>query len=506
MEGERKTVTALFADIKGSMELMEDIDPEEARAIVDPAIKLMIDAAHRYDGYIVQSTGDGVFAIFGAQVAHEDHPQRALCAALRIQDEMQRYAARLREQGHLPLEARVGVNTGEVVVRSIRTDEKHVEYTPIGHSISLASRMQALAPSGSIATTEQLRKLCEGYFLFKPLGPTRVKGVTEQVQVYEVTGVGPLRTPLQRAARRGLTKFVGRSPEMEAMAHAAELAKTGRGQSVAAVAEAGIGKSRLFHEFRARHQSGWSVVEATSFSHGKASIYLPVIGMLNTYFGIDSSDDTRKRREKVNGKILTLDRALEDTLPYLYSLLELSEGDDPLAQMDGQTRRRRTLDAIRRIVIRESINQPLMVIFEDLHLIDAETQALLNLLTESIGTSKVLMLLNYRPEYRHEWGTQSSYTQLRLQPLVGESAAEMLTALLGDSVEMQPLRRLVMESTGGNPNFIEETILELFRGRRAGSERAGEGDAAGQSVAYPDDGPGDTGVANRSAGGRLNGS
>src|SRR5271163_2839504 len=238
MEGERKTVTALFADIKGSMELMEDLDPEEARSIVDPALKLMIDAAHRYDGYVVQSTGDGIFAIFGAPVAHEDHSQRSLYTALRIQDEMQRYSTRLREAGHLPIEARVGVNTGEVVVRSIKTDDAHTEYTPIGHSISLASRMQALAPIGSIATTERVRKLCEGYFLFKSLGPTRVKGVTEQVNVHEVTGLGPLRTPLQRAARRGLTKFVGRQPEMDAMRNAAELAKGGHGQIVAAVAEA----------------------------------------------------------------------------------------------------------------------------------------------------------------------------------------------------------------------------------------------------------------------------
>jgi len=462
MEGERKTVTALFADIKGSMELMEDLDPEEARSIVDPALKLMIDAAHRYDGYVVQSTGDGIFAIFGAPVAHEDHSQRSLYTALRIQDEMQRYSTRLREAGHLPIEARVGVNTGEVVVRSIKTDDAHTEYTPIGHSISLASRMQALAPIGSIATTERVRKLCEGYFLFKSLGPTRVKGVTEQVNVHEVTGLGPLRTPLQRAARRGLTKFVGRQPEMDSMEHAAELAKAGHGQIVAAVAEAGIGKSRLFFEFRARHQRGWSVLEAFSVSHGKASIYLPVVGLLNAYFSIDSSDDTRKQREKVNGKILTLDRALEDTLPYLYSLLELGAGDDPLAQMDGQTRRRRTLEAIKRIVLRESLNQPLIVIFEDLHWIDAETQALINLLTESIGSAKVLLLVNYRPEYRHEWGNQASYTQLRLQPLGSESAAEMLTALLGDASEVQALRRLIMESTGGNPFFIEETVQELF--------------------------------------------
>jgi class 3 adenylate cyclase len=433
IDGERKTVTALFADIKGSMELMEELDPEEARAVIDPALKLMIDAAHRYDGYVVQSTGDGIFALFGAPVAHEDHPQRGLYAALRMQEELKRYSDRIRAEGRIPIQVRVGVNTGEVVVRSIKTDETHTEYTPIGHSTSLAARMQALAPIGSIAATEQVRKLCEGYFVFKGLGPTRVKGVAEPVNVYEVTGLGPLRTRLQRAAGRGLTKFVGREREMEALRHSAEQAKSGRGQIVAAVAEPGVGKSRLCFEFKATSQSGWLVLETFSVSHGKASAYLPVIDLLRNYFRIASEDDERTRREKVNGKVLTLDRALEDTIPYLFSLLGIVEGDDPLAQMDGQIRKRRTLDAIKRILLRESLNQPLMVIFEDLHWIDEQTQVLLNLLADSIGTAKILLLVNYRPEYSHQWGNKTYYTQLRLDPLGKESADEMLSALLGAS-------------------------------------------------------------------------
>src|SRR6266851_2217391 len=310
--GERKTVTALFADIKGSMELMEDLDPEEARAIIDPALKLMIDAVRRYDGYIVQSTGDGIFALFGAPVAHEDHPQRALYAALRLQEELKRYSDRMRQEGRLPLQARVGVNTGEVVVRSIRTDDAHTEYTPIGHTANLAARMQVLAPIGSIAATEHVRKLCEGYFLFNGLGPTKVKGVSEPVNVYEVTGLGPLRTRLQRAAGRGLTKFVGREREMEELRHAAGLAQQGHGQIVAAMAEPGVGKSRLFFEFNATSQSGWMVLEAFSVSHGKASAYLPVIDLLRNYFRIASEDDERTRREKVTGRVVALERSLED--------------------------------------------------------------------------------------------------------------------------------------------------------------------------------------------------
>jgi class 3 adenylate cyclase len=236
LDGERKTVTALFADIKGSTELMEDLDPEEARAIVDPALKLMIDAVRRYDGYVVQSTGDGIFVLFGAPVAHEDHPQRALYAALRMQEDLRRHSDQVRAEGGLPIQARIGVNTGEVVVRSIATGDGKAEYTPIGHTTNLASRMQTLAPIGSIAATDAARKLCECYFTFKGLGPTKVKGLTDPIDVYEVTGLGPLRTRFQRAAGRGLTKFVGRTREMEALTHAADQAKAGHGQIVAAVA------------------------------------------------------------------------------------------------------------------------------------------------------------------------------------------------------------------------------------------------------------------------------
>jgi class 3 adenylate cyclase/tetratricopeptide (TPR) repeat protein len=462
LDGERKTVTALFVDIRGSMEMMEDIDPEEARAVVDPALKVMIDAINRYGGYVVQSTGDGVFALFGAPLAHEDHPQRALYAAIRMQDEMQRYSAKLREAGHPPLEARVGVNTGEVVIRSIATAEGHTEYTPIGHSTSLASRMQVLAPSGSIAATEQVKNLCEGYFLFKLLGPTTVKGVTGPLNVYQVTGVGPLRTHFQLSARRGLTRFVGREPEMESIARAAQLAKAEHGQIVGVVAEPGVGKSRLFYEFKVRNQSVWMVLEASSISHGKASAYLPLIDLLQSYFDIKPEDDFRKRREKVTGRLLALDRTLEDSLPYLFGLLGIIEGDDSSAQMDAQVRRRRTLDAIIRILSRESANQPLMLIFEDLHWIDDETQSLLNLLSNSITNSPIMLLVNYRPEYRHEWGNQASYTQLRLQPLGHESADEMLNALLGESVQVAQLKRLIIEKTEGTPFFIEETVQALF--------------------------------------------
>jgi len=299
----------LFTDIKGSTELEQDLDPEDARAIIDPALKLMIDAVHGYDGYVVQSTGDGIFALFGAPVAHEDHPQRALYAALRMKEELQRYSAKLVAEGGNPLQCRVGINTGEVVVRSITTGVGHTEYTPIGHTTNLASRMQAVAPTGSIAVAESTRKLCEGYFTLKPLGPTRVKGVSEPVDVFEVTGIGPLKTRLEVAQRRGLTKFVGRERELGDLMRALELAKSGQGQIVAAVAEPGVGKSRLFYEFRPRSQSGCSVLAASSISHGKTSAYQPVIELLNSYFEISPEDDPSRRKQKIVDKLLGLDRA-----------------------------------------------------------------------------------------------------------------------------------------------------------------------------------------------------
>lgn len=484
-EGERKTVTALFADIKGSTELEQNLDPEEARAIVDPALRLMIEAVRRYDGYIVQSTGDGIFALFGAPIAHEDHPQRALYAALRMQTEMRQYSARLVADGGDPLQSRIGINTGEVVVRTISIGGGQTEYTPIGHTANLASRMQAVAPVGSIAVTESTRKLCEGYFSLKPLGPTKLKGLDEPVNVYEVTGIGPLRTRLQRSVGHGLVKFVGREREMNVLRHAAELAQSGRGQIVAAVAEAGVGKSRLYYEFKLMKQSTWTVLEAFSLSHGKASSYLPLIELLSSYFKISDEHDARTRRERIAGRLAILDPSLEDARPYIFRLLGIADADsqvqqdweqsldrldsylkdvqrrDGLAQMDPQIRRQRTLDAIKRVLLRESRNQPLLLIFEDLHWIDEGTQAFLHLLADSIATSPILLLVNYRPEYTHQWSNRSYYTQIQLDPLGGESSDLLLDALLGEQASLIPLRKVIIEKTQGNPFFIEEIIQAL---------------------------------------------
>src|SRR5439155_386484 len=406
-DGERKTITALFADIKGSMDLIEDLDPEEARRIVDPALQLMMDAVHRYEGYVAQSLGDGIFALFGAPIAHEDHPQRALYAALRMQEESKRYAEKLRLEKGINLQIRVGVNTGEVVVRSIRKDDLHTDYIPIGHSTSLAARMESLATPGSIVVSEHTQRLTEGYFEFKSLGAAQVKGVSDPVNIYEVLGVGPLRTRLQVAARQGLVRFVGRQGEMEQLRKALELAKGGHGQIVAVMGEPGVGKSRLCHEFKLLSQKSCLVLETFSVSHGKAYAYLPLIDLLKTYFHITPQDDERHRREKITGKVLMLDRSLEDTLPYLFFLLGIAEPTSSLQQMDARIRQRRTFDAIKRLLLRESLNQSLILIFEDLHWLDGETQAFLTLLSESVATARVLLLVNYRPEYQHAWGSKT---------------------------------------------------------------------------------------------------
>jgi predicted ATPase len=289
-----------------------------------------------------------------------------------------------------------------------------------------------------------------------------VRGISEPINVYEVTGLGSLRTHFQLSARRGLTKFVGRGRELEQMQRALELAMSGHGQVFAVMAEAGTGKSRLFYEFKATLPSACKVLEAYSESHGKVSAWLPVLELLRDYFGIQEADEPAMRREKVRIALVELDPALQDVLPYMFGLLGIVEDPDPLAQMDPQVKRQRMLDAIKRLILRESVKQPLVVIFEDLHWIDEQTQALLDLLADSGGSARVLLLVNYRPEYRHDWRNKSHYVQLGLNPLGRESAEELLTALLQDAVGLQPLKRLIIERTSGNPFFIEEMVQALF--------------------------------------------
>jgi class 3 adenylate cyclase/tetratricopeptide (TPR) repeat protein len=471
-DGERKLVTALFVDIINSTGLEQDMDPEEARAIIDPALRLMIDAVRRYDGYVVQSTGDGIFALFGAPVAHEDHPQRSLYAALRLQDEIRRLSNRLRTEGRRPIQIRAGVNTGEVVVRPIKTGERQTEYTPIGHTVNLASRMQSLANADAIVISDATRNLVEGYFTLRSLGPARLKGLSDTVRVYEVAGLGPLRTRLERSAGRGLSKFVGRHKEKEAFRDAARSALSGSGQIMGLVAEPGVGKSRLFFEFKAELGGDWTLLEAFSVSHGKGSSYLPVIELLHGYFGIVKGDDPAGRRAKVAQRILELDPSLEAALPYLYGLLEIEDNKERLAGMDPQLRRCRTFEGVVRLLLAEAGRHPLVLIFEDLHWLDDESQALLDLLVESMTTARILLLVNFRPEYRMRWASKPYAKLLKVEPLGRQNADEMLSAMLGRSARLLPLKQLIIETTGGTPFFMEETVQALFD--EGALERSGE--------------------------------
>src|SRR5262249_35108500 len=332
---------------------------------------------------------------------------------------------------------------------------------PVGHSTNLAARMEQMATPGSIVVTHYTHKLTDGFFEFKALGPATIKGVEEPLNIYEVVGAGPLRTKLQVAMRRGLTRFVGRQSEMDQLQRALEQAKAGHGQIVGAMGEPGLGKSRLFHEFKLTSQGGCLVLEAFSVSYGKASPYLPLIELLKSYFQIQPQDDERTRKEKVAGKVLILDRNLEDLLPYLFSLLGIEDPDSSLHHMDAQIRRRRTWEALKKLFLRESLNQPLMLIFEDLHWIDTETQGFLDTLSDSVASAKLLLLVNYRPEYRHAWGQKTYYTQLRLAPLGPAEAEELLAFLLGNDTALKPLKQLILEKTEGTPFFLEEVVQTL---------------------------------------------
>ena len=417
LEGERKQVTVLFADIKDSTELIRGLDPEAAQQLLDPAIHRMMDAVHRFEGTVNQVLGDGIMALFGAPIAHEDHALRACYAALAMQAAMRAYTEDVRRTRGLELRMRVGLNSGEVVVRAIGND-LHMDYSAVGQTTHLAARMEQLATPGSIRLTAATLRLVEGLVQVNALGPVPVKGLEEPVEVFELMGASRLRRRLQAAAARGLTPFVGRQPELEALHQALAQAQTGHGQVVALVGEAGVGKSRLVYECVHSHRTqGWRVLESASVSYGKATPYFPVIDLLKRYCHVDDGDDVRTIRAKVTGQVLTLDATLQETLPALLALLDALPDDSPFLHLDPPQRRQRTLDGLKRMLLRESQVQPLLLVFEDLHWIDAETQALLDSLVESLPTARLLLLVNYRPEYQHGWGSKTYYTQLRLDPL-----------------------------------------------------------------------------------------
>ena len=461
LEGERKQVTVLFADLKGSTELIRDLDPEQAQAILDPALHAMMEAVHRYEGTVNQVLGDGIMALFGAPLAHEDHAARACYAALAMQDALRRYADEVRRTHGLPVQMRVGLHSGDVVVRTIAND-LHIDYSAVGLTTVLAARMEQLATPGSMLLSAATLRLVEGMVQVNPLGPVPVKGLDEPVEVFELVGASAIRRRLQAAVARGLSPFIGRQPELEALHQALARASAGQGQVVALLGEPGVGKSRLVYEFlHSHHTQGWLRLESSSVSYGKATAYLPVCDLLKAYCHIEDRDDLRTVRAKITGQLLTLDDVLQDAVPAVLALFEALPADSPFLHLDPLQRRRRTLEALKRVLLRESQVQPLLLVFEDLHWIDTETQAVLDMLVDSLPTARVLLLVNYRPEYQHGWGSKTFYTQLRLDALPEASADVLLQALLGNDPGLVPLTQLLIARTQGNPFFLEESVRTL---------------------------------------------
>ncbi|HEU4342093.1 MAG TPA: AAA family ATPase, partial [Candidatus Binatia bacterium] len=471
LEGERKQVTVLFADMKGSMELLVDRDPEEARKLLDPVLEHMMEAVHRYEGTVNQVMGDGIMALFGAPLAHEDHAVRACYAALRMQDSVKRDAEGVFRRYGVPVEIRVGLNSGEVVVRAIGSD-LHMDYTAVGQTTHLAARMEQMARPGTILLAPDTLALAEGFVQVMSRGPVPVKGLAAPIEIFELGGASPVRSRLHAAVSRGLTRFVGRDAEIELLQKALGRAGEGHGQVVAVVGEPGVGKSRLVWEFTHSHRSqGWLVLETASVSYGKATTYFPVIELLRSYFCVEPRDDDRKMREKVTGKLLSLDRVLEPTLPVFLSLLDVPVEDAEWMKLDPPLRRRKTLEALKLLLLRESQVQPVLLVVEDLHWIDSATQAWLELLVESLPTARLLVLVNYRPEYVHGWGSKTYYQQVLLDALPLASAAELLEALLGTGRGLEDLRRLLIDRTQGNPFFLEESVRTLVETRALTGER-----------------------------------
>ena len=461
LEDERKQLTVLFADVKGSTELIRDLDTEAAQALLDGAVRVMMDAVHRFEGTVSRLQGDGLMALFGAPIAHEDHAVRACYAALALQDAMRRYAEEVRRAHGVEVEARVGLHSGEVIVRLV-SDDLHMDYTAMGQTVHLAARMEQLAAGGSIRVTAETLALVEGYVEVRSIGAVPVKGLPEPIEVFEVLGAGAIRTRLQASAGRGLTRFVGRQVELEAVHAALGRAAAGHGQVVALVGEPGVGKSRLIWEATHSHRTrDWTILESGSVSYGKATSYLPVVDLLRAYCRIAARDDVRAVREKLVGKLLALDEALRTDLPPLLALLDAPVEEPAWDALDPSQRRRRTIDALRRVLLRESRVRPLLLVFEDLHWVDAESQAVLDALVDGLPAARLLLLVNYRPEYRHAWGSRTYYTQLALDPLPAADAGELLAALLGSDPALEPLKRLLVERTEGNPFFLEESVRTL---------------------------------------------
>jgi len=473
LEGERKQVTVLFSDVQGSTEHIADRDPEEARRLLDPILQRMMEAVDRYEGTVNQVMGDGIQALFGAPIAYEDHAVRACYAALKMQELIKSYAEELRRTEGLPLQIRVGLNSGEVLVRSLGS-ELHTNYSAHGETTHVAARMEQMAIPGTVLISSRTFQLAEGYVLTQPLGPMFVRGLAAPIDAYQLVGAVAV-SRLQALANRGLTRFIGREGELDQLRRALDRAQAGNGQVLALVGEPGVGKSRLIQEFiHSEHTQSWRILEARAVSYGAAASYLPVTEFLKGYFQLSTSDDPLAIREKVTSKLLALDDALLSMLPALLTILGLPPDDlHSSSGSDPPQRRQRTLDAVKRLLFRESEVQPLLIVLEDLHSIDPETQVLIDGFVDGLPSARILLLVNFRPEYRHGWASKTYYTQVRIDPLVPDRAGELLNTLVGTDIGLEPLKRFLIEKTGGTPFFLEESVRALVETGVLSGEPAG---------------------------------
>ena len=460
-DGERKQVTVLFADVSGSMDLAEGQDPEEWRKIMQRFFAILAEAVERFEGTVDKFTGDGIMAVFGAPIAHEDHAQRACYAALRMLDDVAEYAAELRRGPGLNFSTRIGINSGEVVAGAIGAGGEG-GYTAIGHTVGLAQRMEALAEPGAAYVTEATAVLASGFLDLKGLGKFEIKGASRPVEVFELAGVGSARSRLDLSRERGFSRFVGRGEEMAALEEALERADAGEGAVVGISAEPGTGKSRLTYEFCERcRERGIEVFEAQGQSHGQSIPFMPVLQMLRSYFGIGDREPERLTREKIAGRALLLDPDFVEELPLVFDFLGVPDPDRPVSQMSPEARARALGRVVCRLINAPNRRDTVVLVVEDLHWLDEGSNALLGELVDSVAETNTLAVVNFRPEYSLEWGDSPIYRDLPLEPLGQADTWELLRDIAGEDPSLDGLEEPIHERTAGNPFFVEEIVREM---------------------------------------------
>jgi class 3 adenylate cyclase len=474
LEGERKQVTVLFADVVGSMGIAEGVDPEEWHGLMDRFFRILTEGIHRFEGTINQYTGDGIMALFGAPIAHEDHAQRACYAALHLQEGLRRSAQELKREKGFAFSVRMGLNSGEVVVGKIG-DDLRMDYTARGHTVGLAARMEQLASPGTVYLTEFTAGSVSGYFELEDLGHFNIAGVRAPVRTYQLRGTGPIQTRLGVSQERGFSPFVSRMPELEMLEAALNKALEGQGQVIGVVGEAGVGKSRLCYEFVDRCRArGITVHEAHCPAHGTTVPLLPVLELLRSSFGVTERDSERAAREKISGRLRRLEPALEDVLPLVFEFLGVPDLDRPVPPMGPEARQQQLLGLVGRLVRARSAREAAILLVDDLHWIDSQSQAFLARLVAAASGTRTLVLTTFRPEYEAEWMGEPYYHPLPLRPLDVNAAGEFLNQLLGSDSSLGDLPDTIRARTAGNPFFIEEVVQAL----------AGSGSLAGERGAY----------------------